>query len=173
MHELLSDLYTAIHYPVASDHSVGLRNAQIGAIHAIASHSTLEPLDVAVIVMPTGSGKTTVLMLAPYILQKSKILIVTPSALVRGQIVDDYKQLKTLKKIGVFCQGVMPPKVYEAEHLYCDEQVNDISSADVIVASHQVAASISESDINALFDYVVIDEAHHVPAPTWQKSLTI
>ena len=164
-----SDLYTAIHYPIASDHSVGLRNAQIGAIHAIASHSTLEPLDVAVIVMPTGSGKTTVLMLAPYILQKSKILIVTPSALVRGQIVDDYKQLKTLKKIGVFCEGVMPPKVYEAEHLYCDEQVNDISSADVIVASHQVAASISESDINALFDYVIIDEAHHVPAPTWQK----
>lgn len=57
-----SELYTEIKYPIATEHSAGLRNAQIGAIHAIASHSTLEPLDAAVIVMPTGSGKTTVLM---------------------------------------------------------------------------------------------------------------
>ena len=164
-----SELYTEIKYPIATEHSVGLRNAQIGAIHAIASHSTLEPLDAAVIVMPTGSGKTTVLMLAPYLLQKSKILIVTPSAMVRGQIADDYKQLKTLKAIGVFCNDVTPPIVYEAEHLFSAEQTNDISDADVVIASHQVAASISESEIKLLFDYVIIDEAHHVPAPTWQK----
>lgn len=164
-----SELYTEIKYPIATEHSAGLRNAQIGAIHAIASHSTLEPLDAAVIVMPTGSGKTTVLMLAPYLLQKSKILIVTPSAMVRGQIADDYKQLKTLKAIGVFCTDVTPPKVYEAEHLFSAEQTNDISDADVVIASHQVAASISESEIKLLFDYVIIDEAHHVPAPTWQK----
>lgn len=164
-----SELYTEIKYPIATEHSVGLRNALIGAIHAIASHSTLEPLDAAVIVMPTGSGKTTVLMLAPYLLQKSKVLIVTPSAMVRGQIVDDYKQLKTLKAIGVFCNDVTPPIVYEAEHLFSAEQINDISDADVVIASHQVAASISESEIKLLFDYVIIDEAHHVPAPTWQK----
>lgn len=30
-----SDLYTAIKYPIASEHSTGLRNAQLGAIHAI------------------------------------------------------------------------------------------------------------------------------------------
>lgn len=165
-----SDLYTEVNYPIASEHSAGLRNAQIGAIHAIASHSTLEPLDAAVIVMPTGSGKTTVLMLAPYVLQKSKVLIVTPSAMVRGQIVADYKDLKTLKEIGVFGNEILPPKVYESEHLYNGEQVANISAADVVVASHQVAASISEeNEIKTLFDYVIIDEAHHVPAPTWQK----
>lgn len=164
-----SNLYTAIRYPIASEQSHGLRNAQIGAIHAIASHSTLDPLDAAVIVMPTGSGKTTVLMLAPYLLQKAKVLIVTPSAMVRGQIVDDYKQLKTLKKIKVFAEDIMPPKVFEAEHLYTDDQRDDIAAADVVVASHQVAASISESNIHSIFDYVIIDEAHHVPAPTWQK----
>lgn len=89
--------------------------------------------------------------------------------MVRGQIVDDYKQLKTLKAIGVFCNDVTPPIVYEAEHLFSAEQINDISDADVVIASHQVAASISESEIKLLFDYVIIDEAHHVPAPTWQK----
>ena len=67
-----SNLYGEVKYPIASGGSIGLRNAQLGAIHSIAAHSTLEPIDASVIVMPTGSGKTTVLMLAPYILQKEK-----------------------------------------------------------------------------------------------------
>lgn len=164
-----SKYYDAVNYPIASEQSNGLRNAQIGAIHAIASFSTLEPLDAAVIVMPTGSGKTTVLMMAPYVLKKKRILIVTPSAMVRGQIADDYRSLNTLKRIGVLSEDVEPPIVYEAGHLYSPEETSDISSADVVVATHLVAASISESESNALFDYVIIDEAHHVPAPTWQK----
>lgn len=164
-----SDLYGALKYPVASDTSLGLRNAQIGAIHAIASHATLEPTDTAVIVMPTGSGKTTVLMMAPYILQKEKVLIVTPSAMVRGQIAEEYRELKTLKHIGVFENSVATPVVYEALHLFTSEQTDDIRAADVVVASPQVAASISESELKGSFDYLIIDEAHHVPAPTWQR----
>lgn len=84
-----SELYTAVNYPFSSDISLGLRNAQIGAIHAIASHATLNSLDAAVIVMPTGSGKTTVLMMTPYVLRKERVLIVTPSAMVRGQIAEE------------------------------------------------------------------------------------
>lgn len=164
-----SDLYDKVKYPIDSDTSIGLRNAQIGALHAIAAHATLEPLDASVIVMPTGSGKTTVLMLAPYILRKTKVLIVTPSAMVRSQIVYEYKKLKTLKNIGVFSKDVKPPNVYEAEHVCFEDEVNLIKTADVVIASHRVAAAISENEIKALFDYVIIDEAHHVPAPTWQK----
>lgn len=164
-----SDLYSKVKYPVVSNDSFGLRNAQLGAIHSIAAHATLEPTDTSVIVMPTGSGKTTVLMLAPYILRKEKVLIVTPSALVRGQIADDYKELKTLKKIGVFDDDVAPPDVYEAEHMFDEGQLDSISSANVVVASHKVAASISSSVAKERFDYVIIDEAHHVPAPTWQE----
>ena len=79
-----SDLYENLRFPIAGGKDVGLRNAQIGAIHAVASYATLNSKDSAVIVMPTGSGKTTVVMMAPYILKKAKVLIVTPSAMVRG-----------------------------------------------------------------------------------------
>lgn len=167
-----SDLYDYIRYPIASENGFGLRNAQLGAIHAIASHSTLESLDTAVVVMPTGSGKTSVLMLAPYILRKSKVLIVTPSAIVRGQISDDYSTLSTLKKVGVFDESIPAPSVFEAEHLFDSEHIDSIMRADVVVASYQVAASISENEVSRQFDYVVIDEAHHVPAPTWQRILS-
>ncbi|MBE5737596.1 MAG: DEAD/DEAH box helicase [Clostridiales bacterium] len=158
-------------YPISRDGVPGLRNAQIGAIHAIAAHDTLSPLDASVIVMPTGSGKTSVLMMAPYVLQKQKVLVVTPSAMVRGQIVDDYKKLKTLKAIGVFDEEVPAPTVYEAEQMFDENQKDAILSANVVVASHKVALSISKNMIKEEFDYIIIDEAHHVPAPTWQEIL--
>lgn len=164
-----SEQYSQLTFPISTDNSPGLRNAQIGALYAVASHATLRPLDPAIVVMPTGSGKTAVLMMAPYMLRKTKVLIVTPSALVRGQIAEEFKTLKTLKKIGVFDKSVASPNVYEAIHLYSDECAEKIELSEVVIASHQVAASISENNIKFLFDYVIIDEAHHVPAPTWQR----
>lgn len=166
-----SDLYDELRFPIADENKVGLRNAQIGAIHAVASHATLNLRDSAVIVMPTGSGKTTVVMMAPYLLKKSKVLIVTPSSMVRSQIASDYASLKTLKNIGVFSKNIKTPIVYEAKHLYCDSDDKKILNANVVVATHQVASSISEEEIREKFDYIIIDEAHHVPAATWQRIL--
>lgn len=149
----------------------GLHTAQLGAIHAIASHSTLNKKEADIIVMPTGSGKTAVLMMAPYVLAKQKVLIVTPSVMVRGQIYDDYKSLQTLKYIGVFNEDVQPPNVYELKNMYSEDQRNYIEISDVVVGTPQVSLSLSENTISTLFDYIVIDEAHHVPAETWQKIL--
>ncbi|MCI6407445.1 DEAD/DEAH box helicase, partial [Veillonella caviae] len=166
-----SDLYENLRFPIAEGKEAGLRNAQIGAIHAVASYATLNSTDSAVIVMPTGSGKTTVVMMAPYILKKAKVLIVTPSAMVRGQIANDYASLRTLKYVGVFSKDTNAPNIYEAKHLYHIEVDDEILNADVVVATHQVAASISDAQIKNVFDYIIIDEAHHVPAPTWQRIL--
>lgn len=93
--------YSNVTYPIDTDETPGLRNAQLGAIYAIGSYFTLNDQRAAILVMPTGSGKTAVLMLAPYILQKKKILVVTPSAMVRGQIADDFSLLSTLCKMTV------------------------------------------------------------------------
>ena len=166
-----SDLYENLRFPISEGKEGGLRNAQIGAIHAVASYATLNSKDSAVIVMPTGSGKTTVVMMAPYVLKKAKVLIVTPSAMVRGQIANDYGSLRTLKYVGVFSKDTNAPNIYEAKHLYSIDVDDDIVNADVVVATHQVAASISEAQIKNVFDYIIIDEAHHVPAPTWQRIL--
>lgn len=164
-------MYSKIQYPISTKETVGLRNAQIGAIHAIAANDTLNKTDSSIIVMPTGSGKTTVLMMAPYVLRKNKVLIVTPSALVRGQIYKDYSNLNTLKNIGVFSQDVETPTIFEAKKLYSNEYDNLINDADVVIATHRVAVSISDKEISNTFDYIVIDEAHHVPAPSWQTIL--
>lgn len=71
-----SDHYPDIRIPKESPHQSGFGNAQIGAIHAVASHFTVHERP-AVVVMPTGSGKTAVLMTVPYLLEATRVLVVT------------------------------------------------------------------------------------------------
>jgi superfamily II DNA or RNA helicase len=91
--------------------------------------------------------------------------------MVRSQIHEDYQALITLKKIGVFNDDEPNPLSYEAKTSYSEDQKEQIVAADVVVASHIVSLSITNDSIKELFDYVIIDEAHHVPANTWQAIL--
>ena len=96
--------------------------------------------------MPTGSGKTAVLMLIPYLIRKQRVLVVTPSKMVRGQIAEDFTELRTLCVANVFNTSIKKPKVFEMEHLYTNEYQKDLEQADVIVATPSCAISLSESD---------------------------
>ena len=109
--------------------------------------------------MPTGSGKTAVLMMVPYLLRKKKVLIVTPSRMVRSQIVEDFSSLRTLCVANVFSNTMEKPLVFEMIHKYSDEQINDYEKADVIVATPQCALSLSHTQwANDNIDLVEIDD---------------
>ena len=166
-----SENYNCISYPIGFDDSPGLRNAQLGAIHAVASYCTLQKQYGGLVVMPTGAGKTAVLMMTPYICRATKVLVVTPSVMVRGQIFDDFESLRTLRNIGVISEKADPPKVFELKNKYSEESVGDMSAYDVVIATPQCALALSEAPIRNSFDHIIIDEAHHVPAATWQQIL--
>ena len=170
MKSYFSKHYSDLHYPRGD---IGLRNAQIGAIHAIASYFTIDNNPDAIVVMPTGSGKSAVLMMVPYVLELNRILIVTPSVMVRSQIADDYSVLSTLKSVGVFSGQIKNPVVYELLNIFDYEtHSKKILSCDVIVATPTVSLSISKNlQMVDSFDLIVIDEAHHVPANTWTQIL--
>ena len=174
MDNYFKNQYKHITYPVYENNgngSIGLRNAQIGAIHSIVSHFSLNK-NAAIVVMPTGAGKTAVLMMTPFVLRVSKVLIVTPSAMVRGQIADDFKDLATLIRINVLSERILTPKVYEMMHIFKDEDIAQYTDADVIVATPACALSLSDTKwAKENITLVAIDEAHHSPAPTWQKIL--
>lgn len=165
-----SDNYNFIKYPIGNETIPGLRNAQIGAIHAIASYFTIEKKNPGIVVMPTGSGKTAVLMMSPYILRSKKVLVVTPSRMVREQIFEDFSNLNTLIKAEVVPKKMAKPVVIELQHLYDSSYEQTCLEADVIVATPQGANSILENK-TVEFDLVLIDEAHHSPARTWQQIL--
>lgn len=164
--------YKFLQYPISTKDYIGLRNAQIGAIHAISSYFTLNKAKAAMVTMPTGSGKTAVLMMTPYILQAKRILVITPSKMVRSQITDDFKDLSTLCKAGVFKSTMKKPDVTELEHTYSPDNFEEILKYNVIVSTPRCALTLTLDDrFQDEIDIVLVDEAHHTPAVSWTQIL--
>ena len=163
--------YKDISYPKETDSKNGLRNAQIGAIHSISSFFTTNSSKAAIVIMPTGSGKTSVLMMTPYVVQAKKVLVVTPSIMVRGQIKDDFCNLSTLIKANVFKRSIKKPIIYELTKKFNDSNREDLLKSNVTIATPICALSLTNEDIIKEYDLVLIDEAHHSPAKTWESIL--
>ncbi|HEV2149799.1 MAG TPA: DEAD/DEAH box helicase family protein [Longimicrobiaceae bacterium] len=167
--------YLRLRYPVAEDGRLGLRRAQLGAIHAINSHFTLRE-EPAVVVMPTGSGKTAVLMMAAFGLRARRVLVVTPSVLVRNQIAESFASLSTLRRIGALDEECPDPAVTEVfGKLRNPEAWEMLQAYDVVVGTPNSVSpgaqgvAVPPAD---LFDLILVDEAHHNRAPTWDRLLS-
>lgn len=169
------DNYSAFRYPLKEGDSPGFRSAQLGAIHAAGAHfaNRTEP---GIITMPTGSGKTAVLISAAFVLQAKRVLIITPSRLVREQIVDEVGNLSTLKEVGALPEESPLPRVKGIRaRLRGKEEWEEMREYDVVVATVQSISPEFESvpePPSELFDLVLVDEAHHSPARTWQAVLS-
>ena len=152
----------------------GFRGCQLGAIHAVASHFTLYG-DRAIVTMPTGSGKTAVLTAVAFLLRAERVLVVTPGRLVRGQIVDRFATLRTLREVGALADDVAGPAVYEVRgRLGGPEDWERLRAFDVVVATPDSASPALDgvaAPPSDLFDLVLVDEAHHSPAITWNALL--
>lgn len=161
----------ALRFPERDNDASGLRRAQRGAIFAIGSHFSLSKSN-ALVSMPTGTGKTAVLMMAPYLLRASRTLIITPSRMVRDQIAEEYGSLALLKRLMVLPEDVASPAVQAIESkILRDEQWGQLSAADVVVTTPMGSSPALEEiphPPNDLFDLLLIDEAHHSPANTWR-----
>jgi hypothetical protein len=127
--------------------------------------------------MPTGAGKTTVLMAIAFLLRVERVLVLTPSRLVREQIAENFGALVDLKKIEALPLDLVSPRVFATEGtIGSDEAWEDLRRYDVVVAT---VPSVSPRDgvIPAppadLFDLVLVDEAHHAPARTWSRLLDL
>ncbi|MGH8542077.1 MAG: DEAD/DEAH box helicase [Gammaproteobacteria bacterium] len=169
-----SDHYHHLTFPQETPEAVGFRNAQLGALHAVASHFTLHR-DPAVIVMPTGSGKTAVLMAAAFLLRAERVLVVSPSRLVRNQIAAEWKELRLLKEIGALPPELPLPSVAEVtSQLASMTAWQELAYTDVIVGTPRSVSPAIEGVTDPppnFFDLMLIDEAHHSPAKTWNALL--
>lgn len=156
----------------------GLRNAQIGAICAIHAHLITNKTESAIIVMPTGSGKTDTMIASIVLEQFTKTIIAVPSALLRHQLAEKCLTLGILKDYKLISEKALFPIVCELKTWPSDKSNLHklFKSCNIIITTiHLLSQNLQSIDkeIIADIDAFIVDEAHHIAANTWNMTKTI
>jgi superfamily II DNA or RNA helicase len=147
------------------------RPPQRGALGALVAHWSLPHRGPALVSVPTGSGKSAIAAAAPYLVGANRVLVVVPSRDLREQISEAFSKESVLRAINAR-SGAAEPVVQQLTSRV--ENWEDLLRADVIVAiPNSISPAYYEENPPPpdLFDLLVVDEAHHAPAPTWQAIL--
>jgi len=115
-------------------------------------------------------------MAVAFLLRAQRVLVLTPSRLVREQIAENFRALVDLKKTEAVALDLPTPRVFATDQMIeTDEEWTQLREFDVVVAT---VPSVSKEGVIPdppadLFDVVLVDEAHHSPARTWSRLLDL
>lgn len=173
--DVLASLKGAFHFLTddPAEEVKGLRQPQIGALHAILGYWTTDPKEPATVVMPTGTGKTET-MLALFAQQRiDRVLVVVPSDALRNQVASKFETFGVLQEFGVVEPRALRPVVGQLRHGFSSSEsaVQFATICNVVVATPNALAASSEdvrAALTAEFTHLFVDEAHHVAATTWR-----
>lgn len=149
-----------------------------------ASHSALynhfivkESKDDAIVVLPTGVGKTGLMAIAPYFISKGRVLLIAPSLAIKNELISNFdpnSDKNFLLKFGVFEKYTQLPTVIEYES---DTKREILDKTNLVILNvHKLQERLDSSLIHKVepdfFDLIIIDEAHHSVAETWTNTLS-
>ena len=132
--------------------------------------------NIALVVLPTGCGKTGVAVLAAYALNASRVLVITPSLIISKQIHEAFCGSKS-RDCFLLERGIIPG---DQVHYVCPQGTYIKATSEIrmhkidplmVVNAHKIGglSSVRIEDVpNDSYDLVIVDEAHHYPAPTWK-----
>jgi len=152
---------------------IGLRRPQIGGVHAAHMHWIVSDSP-AIIVMPTGTGKTETMLSILVSVKCPKLLVIVPTDALRTQLAEKFLTLGVLKAPGcpVLKESARTPIVCMLQHIpsTCEEVDRIFTHSQVIVTTSQIAGQCDQAVQERMAThcpYLFIDEAHHAEAPTW------
>ena len=152
-----------------------LYKPQIDALLSI--ETSCNPGEIALVVLPTGCGKTGVAALAPYVLGVRNVLVLTPSVIITRQIHEafcgtgdenpSFYQKRRIVESSAFCpstNGIILRASQLRDHLAYNNEL-------LVVNVHKIGgrSKVRIEDIDRQkFELVIVDEAHHYPAHMWK-----
>lgn len=186
-HPLLEDSYISGHnpsyvlsswennffYKADSNQSPGLRSPQIGALHAIEAHWSISDGQ-AIIVLPTGTGKTETMLSCTIAAKPTCLLVIVPTDALRDQLSKKFATLGVLPEFGIVGETCENPIVGIVRRGFTtEEQVESFfSQINVAVATMSVLQKASPAiwfEIAQRVSHLFLDEAHHTAAKTWKS----
>ena len=143
---------------------------QVEAVLTVKQH--FENSNIALVVLPSGCGKTGVAVLASYALNATRVLVITPSITRSSQIHEAYGNF-------LIERGIIPDK---PEVIRCVVPTRSLieKSSEIYASMRRMVTVVNVHKIGGqsnvriedlprdIFDLVIVDEAHHYPAPTWK-----
>lgn len=151
----------------------GLRPPQLGALHAIGAHWSID-CQPATIVMPTGTGKTETMLAALAAYVRGPLLVVVPWDLLRTQTAEKFLTFGLLRRLKVLHSDAPNPIVgIVTKRPTSIDDLDIFNSCNVIVATSSTIsigeASPLMNDISRQCAALILDEAHHVAAKSWSQ----
>lgn len=151
-----------------------LREPQVDAYIELHNHFEVQKKKTpAIIVLPTGSGKTGLMAIAPFYISKGRVLIIAPQLTILDTIesaLDSGNARNFWMEREVISNSSQVPKLIVFEGRNSRKSI--IEEANVIIANIQKLqknndASLINNYPSDFFDMIIIDEAHHSAAQTW------
>lgn len=155
----------------------GLRKCQQEAYKAILNHFSNESSEKHILIqLPTGAGKSALIVTIPFGLSKKKVLVLVPSVELSKQLNDDFDIYENdndnaYKKFEIISQEELDELELYSLRLESAVNSSDVDEHQIIIANYHQLADIEkffngrENEI----DLIIIDEAHHQKAKTYQE----
>lgn len=165
--------------------NITLRKPQRAAYKAVKAAIEESEETHKIVILPTGTGKTGLMGILPFGISNGKVLIITPSLIIREGISDEFDTRSPYNfwtEKNVIYNEEDLPTVYRYTGFSkspADKKrvLGYLDNSDIIIANiHKVYNSHSKKTLVHLldknfFDMIIIDEAHHAEAESWIKAL--
>ena len=152
-----------------------IREPQRDAYFAQRDYFAREPSLAAVVEIPTGCGKTGIICTAPFGVARGRVLVLTPNLTIKRGVERSLRALDSdgqpsrdnfYLKCGVFAEPHHLPRFVSLSKGLVNRE--DCLRADMVISNVQQMARWLRVLDNDFFDFIIVDEAHHDPASTWQ-----
>ncbi|HBO3983110.1 helicase [Pseudomonas aeruginosa] len=152
-----------------------LRSPQIEAYIKAQEHFANNPAEDALIVLPTGTGKSGLISIVPFGLAKGRVLIITPGLVTKQSIrkTQDALEDNFWINFDVIFSGDDLPVLCEYQK---DTLLSSLASSHIVYSNIQQIHSERDTALTKrvpadFFDLIIVDEAHHAPASSWRHTL--
>jgi superfamily II DNA or RNA helicase len=163
--------------PFISDNDE-LREPQKNAFELTYDHFiTNKSNEHAIIVLPTGCGKTGLIGLLPYGIAKGRVLVITPQLVIKDGIIDSLDPEEPRNfwlERSVFSSIEELPILIEYEGK--KTPIESLEEANFTIVNIQKLQERLKSSLlkrlpSDFYDMIIIDEAHHSAAKTWEDAV--